>query len=266
VNSYRPLEAQLPFPLVCSFRTASFIVFRFLYRFYQHSLQSACASTDIKMVSFWGQVLITAILTLQITPITSQNLTSIGSDIDSTIAHLGEDFDAFENDVKDDVESAVRNGGGVLANLTMGVQTCVRTSIHGCHYATSLMVKNSTPPISTRLVTSGIESNVVIGLYCEECGFPQPQAFEFASHNFSGWDSSWLGFALESFDAMIEVDVELNADPDGSLKLELWNITVAQDAIVVEVAFQLYLVAKASASMSFSAGLNLSVRHLFRLE
>ena len=119
--------------------------------------------------------------------------------------------------------------------------------------------KNSTPPISAQLLTSGFESNVTIGLYCESCpNASQPTAFDFAS-NYSGWHSSWLGFALDSFDAQFELDVDLSAEANGDLTLSLLKKSAMADGVVVEVDFQLYLVADASASMSFTAGLNLSV-------
>ena len=123
-----------------------------------------------------------------------------------------------------------------------------------------------TPPISTRLVTSGIESNVTVGLYCHNCsGSSQPPAFDFARQNYSGWDNSWLGFALDNFEALFEVDVDLSAVANGELTISLLKIPAASDGIVVEVDFQLYLVADASASMSFTAGLNLTVSYIFSL-
>jgi hypothetical protein len=126
--------------------------------------------------------------------------------------------------------------------------------------------KYRTPPISTRLVSSGIQSNVTVGLYCEGCtGSSQPAAFNFTSQNYSGWDSSWLGFALDSFDALFEIDVDLTAVANGELTLSLLKIPAAADGVVVEVDFQLYLVADASASMSFTAGLNLTVSDIFNL-
>jgi hypothetical protein len=117
-----------------------------------------------------------------------------------------------------------------------------------------------TPPISARLITSGLQSNVTVGLYCESCsGASQPAAFNFASQNYSGWDNSWLGFALDSFEALFEIDVELSAVANGELTLSLLKTAAASDGVVVEVEFQLYLVADASASMSFTTGLNLTV-------
>jgi hypothetical protein len=99
----------------------------------------------------------------------------------------------------------------------------------------------------------------MVGLYCESCsGASQPAAFNFASQ-YSGWDNSWLGFALDSFEAMFEIDVELSAVANGELTLSLLKTAAASDGVVVEVEFQLYLVADASASMSFTTGLNLTV-------
>jgi hypothetical protein len=110
------------------------------------------------------------------------------------------------------------------------------------------------------LVTSGIQSDVIIGLYCESCSnASQPAAFNFANQTYNGWNNSWLGFALESFDALFEVNVDLSATANGELTFSLLKIPAAADGVVVEVEFQLYLVADASASMSFTAGLNLSV-------
>jgi hypothetical protein len=109
-------------------------------------------------------------------------------------------------------------------------------------------------------VTSGVQSNVTVGLYCASCkGASQPAAFQFGSQNYTGWNSSWLGFALDSFEALFEIDVELSATASGEITLSLLKILAAADGVVVEVEFQLYLVADASASMSFTAGLNLTV-------
>jgi hypothetical protein len=64
---------------------------------------------------------------------------------------------------------------------------------------------------------------------------------------------------LDNFDALFEIDVELSAVANGELTLSLLTKTAAEDGVVVEVEFQLYLVADASASMSFTTGLNLTV-------
>jgi hypothetical protein len=66
---------------------------------------------------------------------------------------------------------------------------------------------------------------------------------------------------LDSFDALFEVDVELTAVANGEITLSLLKIVAAAEGVVVEVDFQLYLVADASASMSFTAGLNLTVSY-----
>jgi hypothetical protein len=64
---------------------------------------------------------------------------------------------------------------------------------------------------------------------------------------------------LESFDALFEVNVDLSVVTNGELTLSLLKLAAAADGVVVDVEFQLYLVADASASMSFITGLNLSV-------
>jgi hypothetical protein len=64
---------------------------------------------------------------------------------------------------------------------------------------------------------------------------------------------------LDSFDALFEIEVELSAVANGEITLSLLRIIAAAEGVVVEVDFQLYLVADASASMSFTAGLNLTV-------
>jgi hypothetical protein len=131
---------------------------------------------------------------------------------------------------------------------------------HDSYYKYFADREHRTPPISSRLTTSGFQSEVTIGLYCEGCdNAVQPSAFDFASTTYSGWESSWLGFALDNFDASFELDVDLSAGAEGDLTLSLLKIPVEADGVVVEVDFQLYLVANAQAEMSFTAGLNLSV-------
>jgi hypothetical protein len=93
----------------------------------------------------------------------------------------------------------------------------------------------------------------------------QPSVFNFASTAYTDWDKSWLGFALDSFNASIELEVDLSADAEGDLTLSLLKQTAEADGVVVEVDFQLYLVAKAQAEMSFTAGLDLSVSCHFQL-
>ena len=68
-----------------------------------------------------------------------------------------------------------------------------------------------------------------------------------------------MGFVLDSFDALFEVVIDLSEVASGELTLGLFSKTAAQDGVVVEVEFQLYVVADASASMTFTTGLNLSV-------
>lgn len=71
---------------------------------------------------------------------------------------------------------------------------------------------------------------------------------------------------MDSFNASFEVDVELSGEASGDLTLGLWSKTIAQENIMVEVEFQLYVVADASASMSFTTGLDFSVRRHCRVE
>ncbi|MCJ1390596.1 hypothetical protein MMC18_003456 [Xylographa bjoerkii] len=207
------------------------------------------------MLSYWVQAWSLAILTLNVTRTAAINWDSVGtaiesgpksvaSSIDGGLSQLAGDlrgdFDDFEQAVESELSKALANNDGVLAQFTMAHQT--------------------TPPISTQLMTSGLQSNVTIGLYCANCSnASQPTAFDFASQNYSGWESSWLGFALDSFDALFEVEIDLSADASGDLTLSLLKKSAESDGVVVEVDFQLYLVADASASMSFTAGLNLTL-------
>lgn len=69
---------------------------------------------------------------------------------------------------------------------------------------------------------------------------------------------------MDKFDASFELDIDLSAGADGDLTLSLLKETVETDGVVVEVDFQLYLVANAQVEMSFTAGLNLSVSSHFR--
>jgi hypothetical protein len=111
------------------------------------------------------------------------------------------------------------------------------------------------------LVNSGVESNILVGFYCSNCkGSTQPTAFDFVQPSYSDWDHSWLGVALTSFDALFELNVELSAAANGELTLSLLTIPViSEDDFAIAVEFQVYLTANAMASMSFTAGLNLSV-------
>ena len=115
------------------------------------------------------------------------------------------------------------------------------------------------PPISTSLKTSQLQSDVTVGLYCNTCNYTQPEAFDFAKDLYPNWSDSWFGVALDSFDAVFEIDVDLSASANGDLTLSLLTLDAAVDGVAVEVDFQLYLTADASASMSFTTGLNLSV-------
>ncbi len=97
-------------------------------------------------------------------------------------------------------------------------------------------------------------------LYDPSGDYPQPKAFDFAEGRYNGWDDGWFGVALDSFDAMIELDIDLSASAStGDLTLSLLKKSAAWDGVGVEVEFQLYLTADAAASMSFTTGLNLSV-------
>jgi hypothetical protein len=117
-----------------------------------------------------------------------------------------------------------------------------------------------TPPISSRLITSGFESNVTVGLYCDYCdNAVRPSAFDFTNTTYLGWNQSWLGFALDSFDAEFELEIDLSANAEGDLTLSLLKKSFGFDGVNVDVEFQLYLVATAQAEMSFTAGMNLSV-------
>ena len=119
-----------------------------------------------------------------------------------------------------------------------------------------------TPPISSRLVTSGFESEVTVGLYCKDCdNAVQPSAFNFTktNYNYSGWDESWLGFALDTFKAEFEFEIDLSANAQGNLTLSLLKMSIGDYGVDADVEFQLYLTASAQAEMSFIAGMNLSV-------
>ena len=119
----------------------------------------------------------------------------------------------------------------------------------------------------THIVNSGVQSNVTIGLYCASCtGATQPAAFDFANQSYSGWDNSWLGFALDNFEAIFEIDVELAQVTNGELTLSLLKIPAAADGVIVEVEFQLYVTANASVDMSFTTGLNLTVSSILELQ
>ena len=119
--------------------------------------------------------------------------------------------------------------------------------------------QSRTPPISSRVIASGIESEVTVGLYCKDCNATQPSAFDFASTNYSGWNESWLGFALDSFDAAFELDIDLSANAKGNLTLSLLKKSMGIDSVDFDVEFQLYLDATAQEEMSFTAGMNLNV-------
>ena len=118
----------------------------------------------------------------------------------------------------------------------------------------------SKPPISSRLLSSGLESEVTVATYCDYCvDSTQPADFQFADGLYDEYSNSWLGFALDTFDAAFEVEIDLSEATSDNLTLSLRKISVEFDDVVLEVDFQLYLIAETSASMSFTAGLNLSV-------
>ena len=51
----------------------------------------------------------------------------------------------------------------------------------------------------------------------------------------------------------------MSATANGDISISLYKVLVGADGVIVEVEFLLYLVADASASMSFITGLNLTV-------
>ena len=116
------------------------------------------------------------------------------------------------------------------------------------------------PPISASLQKSKLQSEITVGLYDASGDYPQPKAFDFAERRYDRWNKPWFGIALDSFDAQFEVDINLSESVSGeNLTLPLLTIPAQRDGVVVEVEFQLYLTADASASMSFTAGLDLNV-------
>ena len=137
-----------------------------------------------------------------------------------------------------------------------------RTPVHDFYHEDIADHESRTPPISSRLITSGFESNVTVGLYCKGCdNAVRPSAFDFANttSGYRGWNESWLGIALDSFYAEFELDIDLSVHAEGNLTLSLLKRSMEFDGVVVDVEFQLYLDAIAQAEMSFTAGMNLSV-------
>jgi len=105
-----------------------------------------------------------------------------------------------------------------------------------------------------------VDSNLTIGLYCHDCaGSSQPTAFSSFQQNYTDWNGSWLGFALDSFDAAFEMEIQLDGTVDGSVGLMLRNYTVQDYGVTVKVEFEVYLAATASASVNFTAGVDFSV-------
>ncbi|KIM98650.1 hypothetical protein OIDMADRAFT_147096 [Oidiodendron maius Zn] len=193
----------------------------------------------MKVFSPWGQTVGLVILTLNVTRVAAEP-TATDLESHSIISSIEGAFDDFKNAVESDIAKALVGNDGVLAQFGIELAT--------------------TPPISTKPVTSGIQSDITIALYCNSChNATQPTAFNFASQNYSGWNNSWLGFALNSFDALFEIEIELNADNDSNLTLPLYTYSASDYGVDVDVEFQLYVEAAASASMSFTTGLNLSL-------
>lgn len=142
-----------------------------------------------------------------------------------------------------------------LAVLILNVSHAKAGSTH------FVMEYQQTPPISTRLLTSGLQSEVSVGSHCVVCSnTSQPSAFDFASGRYSRYDDDWLGFALDSFETSFEIEVDLSEDANDNVTLSLMKIPAGFDGVAVEVDFQLFLVADASASMSFTTGLNLTLK------
>jgi hypothetical protein len=115
------------------------------------------------------------------------------------------------------------------------------------------------PPVSGSLGRSKVDSKITVALYNEDGDYPQPPEFAFAAAQYDDWNSSWFGIALDSFDADFEVDVDLSGTAEGELTLSLMTKSAQYGGVAVEVDFQLYLMASASAAMTFTTGLNLAV-------
>jgi hypothetical protein len=58
----------------------------------------------------------------------------------------------------------------------------------------------------------------------------------------------------------------LSANANGELTLSLFKLVAEADGVVVEVEFELYMVATASASLTFITGLDLKVISAFKIE
>jgi hypothetical protein len=115
------------------------------------------------------------------------------------------------------------------------------------------------PPISSSLKRSKVDSLVTVALYNDDGHYIQPKEFDFAQPSYAGWHKAWFGVAINSFDAELAVDVDLSGDAEGELAISLLKIPIEYDSVGGQIEFQLYLQANASASMSFTAGLELSV-------
>ena len=116
-----------------------------------------------------------------------------------------------------------------------------------------------TPPISTSLKTSHLQSELTVALYNADGSYTQPKEFDFAASQYDGWDLAWFGVALDSFDAEFEVEIDLSAAANGNYTLSLLQLSASYEGVGVEVDVQLYMTAEAAASMSFTTGLELSV-------
>lgn len=88
------------------------------------------------MLSSWSQVLSLAILTFNVIHIVAG---SIESGIGQLIGDLEDDFDSFEKDVESELEHALGERNGTLAQFTMGYQKYATKPIAST-METSLMV------------------------------------------------------------------------------------------------------------------------------
>ncbi|TAQ85817.1 hypothetical protein B7494_g5863 [Chlorociboria aeruginascens] len=220
--------------LVLSYKVWKMVKY-IIYKAIWGSISIVPASLHLhKMFSLWGSLWSITILSLNIPLIIcSINFGIITADVTDFLATLTKDFGNLESDIQH-----LADGGGIIKNFPFHYQTI--------------------PPISTHLVNSGVQTDVAVGFFCGICSdSSQPSAFNFASQEYIGWNSSWLGIAMESFGASFEVDIELTAVSDGELTLSLLTVPAEADGVVVEVEFQLYLVADTSASMNFTTGLDL---------
>lgn len=174
-----------------------------------------------------------------------------------------DDFDKatelIEGAIVKEVSSIVASmqPAGVIAQKTFGYTEYADPSYIDFGDLTNTVCR--TPPISTSLKKSSLNSGVTVGLYDDSGDYSQPEAFVPFKSNFSGWDDAWFGIALDSFDVVLEADVILAGSASGEYTLSLLKIPVAYDGVGVEVDFQLYMTAEAAAAITFTAGLELKV-------